>query len=198
MCDGEPCVKSLVVQPPSIAPCVADPAMPPEGASVELPAHKRAIEYVAAATGQTCGLTSNCIAPPPAGYKLCFVANDIDVAVSCPNGWTEQQVGWRDVTNKRVCSACTCGPPESASCEVRASVYADDACTDARGDTTLNSNEDAKCVDLTAGTALGSKTAEILSYQAGTCAASTSELSGELELKRPVTYCCLPPPPTPP
>jgi len=62
----------------------------------------------------------------------------------------------------------------------------------------LHSNEAAKCVDLTVGMALGSKTAEILSYQPGTCAPSTSEISGELELQRPVTYCCVPPLPTPP
>jgi hypothetical protein len=199
MCNGEPCAKSLVVQPPAIAPCVADPPMPPEGEPVGPPARKRVIEFVSASTGQPCGLTSNCIAPPPTNYKLCLVANDINVAVSCPPGWTDQHVGWRDVIDMRVCSPCTCGPPEGASCDVRASVYADDACTDGRGDLVLlSSNEGAKCVDLSVGTALGSKTAEILSYQAGTCAPSTSELIGDVKLERPVTYCCVPPLPIPP
>ncbi|HRI71037.1 MAG TPA: hypothetical protein PK156_42690 [Polyangium sp.] len=198
MCEGEPCAKSLVVQPPTIAPCVADPVMPPEGEPVGPPAHKQVIEYVSAPMGPSCDSTSTCIAPPAASYKLCFVANDIDVAVPCPDGWTDQYVGWREVTNKRVCSACTCGLPTGASCEVRATVYADDACTDTRGDMMLLSNEAAICVDLTVGTALGSKTAEILSYQAGICAPSTSEIIGELELKRPVTYCCLPALPIPP
>lgn len=198
ICEGEPCVKSLVVQPPMIAPCVAESVMFPDGQPVDLPDRTRVLEYVSSAQGPPCGPTSNCIAPPPIGYKLCLVANGIDVAVPCPSGWTDQYVGWRDVIDKRVCSACTCGPPEGASCEVRASVYADDACIDGRGDLVLSSNEDTKCVDLAVGTALGSKTAEILSYQAGTCAPSTSEILGELELHRPVTYCCVPPLPTPP
>ena len=162
------------------------------------PAHKQVIEYVSAPNGTSCGSTSYCIAPPPAGYKLCFVANDIDVAVSCPPGWTDQHVGWREHNNTRVCSACTCGAPEGASCTVRANVYADDACTDARGSIELSSVDASQCLDLPVGTALGSKTAEILSYQAGTCASSTSKIVGELELERPVTYCCLPPLPTPP
>jgi hypothetical protein len=198
MCEGEPCVKSVVFQPPAIAPCVAEPAMPLEGEPLDPPAHKQVVEFVSASTGQTCGSTSNCIAPPPTKYKLCLVANDLDVAISCPDGWTDPYVGWRKVTNARSCSACTCGPPEGALCEVRASVYADDLCTDVRGDMVLSSNDAATCVDLTAGTALKSKTAAIHSYQAGTCAPSTSEVIGDLELKRPVTYCCVPPLPMPP
>ena len=196
-CDGEPCVKSLVVQPPTIAPCVAEAVMPPGGQPAASLKHRRTIEYVTASTGQACGSTSNCIAPPPKDYKLCLVANDIDVAVSCPDGWTDQYVGWRDVVDMRMCSACTCGPPEGAMCDVHTSVYADNACTVGRGDLVLSSNEGAKCVDLSMGTALGSKTAEILSYQAGICAPSTSEVVGDVKLERPVTYCCVPPLPTP-
>jgi hypothetical protein len=170
--------------------------MSPGGQPVDVLDRKQVIEYVSSAQEPSCGLTTNCIAPPPTNYKLCFVANDIDVAVSCPDGWTDQYVGWRDVIDTRVCSACTCGSPEGAYCEVGASVYADDACGNERGSIVLPSNEDAKCVDLPVGTALGSKTAEILSYQEGICAPSKSEIVGELELQRPVTYCCLPSLPT--
>jgi len=198
MCDGEPCVKSLVLQPPTIAPCVAESIMPPDAQPADAIAHERVIEYVSASTGQPCGSTSNCIAPPPTDYKLCLVPNEIEVPFACPVGGAVSATGWGRVIHTRSCSACSCGQPEGASCEVHAKVYADDACTDTLGDMVLSSSEDTKCVDVMAGTALGSKRAEVLSYLPGTCAPSTSEVLGEVTFKHPVTYCCVPPLPTPP
>jgi hypothetical protein len=197
LCDGAPCVKSLVVQPPAIQPCIADPAMPPEGQTLPSPKRTMVIEYVAAATSGTCDETTNCIAPPPEGYKLCFVADDLQAEAECPAGWTDRFTGWRDVTDGRACSACTCGAPEGAYCEVRAKVYSDDVCGNERGSLVVSSSEGAKCVDLLEGTALGSKTAEVLAYQAGTCAPSTSEVLGEIVTDRAVTYCCIPAAPVP-
>lgn len=198
MCEGEACVQSLVLQPPTIAPCVAEAVMSPDDQPVDFVDHLRVIEYVSSSQGPACSSTSNCIAPPDTGYFLCLVANDIDGPVSCPDGWTDRHDGWREHTNSRTCSACTCASPEGASCNVRANVYADDACADARGSIEVSSVDALQCLDLPVGTALGSKTAEILTYEVGTCAPSTSEVVGELELKRPVTYCCVPPLPTPP
>lgn len=198
MCDAEPCVKSLVLQPPTIAPCVAEAVMPPGGQQIEPVKHQIAREYVSASTGQTCDSTSNCIVPPPGGYQLCLVANEVEVALPCPNGWTDRRTGWREVIDMRSCSACTCGPPDGASCSVRASVYADDTCADERGSITSWSADASQCVDLAVGTALGSKKAEILSYEPGTCAPSLSEPLGEVQFAHPVTYCCVPllvPPP---
>lgn len=198
MCEGEPCVESFVLQPPTIAQCVAASVMPPDGQPVDFLDHTRVIEYVSSSNGPSCSSTSNCIAPPPTGYNLCLVANEVEVALPCPEGWTDRRTGWREVTNTRTCSACTCGAPEGASCTVRASVYANDACTDERGNMMLTSTDAAQCIDLAVGTALGSKTAEVLAYQPGTCAPSTSEVLGEVTFAHPVTYCCVPPLPTPP
>ncbi len=192
LCGGEPCVKSLVLQPPTIAPCVAESVTPPGGQPVDVIEHQRVIEYVSASQGSSCGSTSNCIAPPPSTYQLCLVANEVEVALPCPEGWTDRRTGWREVANTRTCSVCTCGAPEGASCTVRASVYADDACTDERGNIVLASTDAAQCSDLAIGTALGSKAAEVLAYQPGTCAPSTSEVLGEVTLAHPVTYCCVP------
>lgn len=193
LCDGEPCVKSLVVQAPTIAPCVAAPAMPPEGQTLTQPTRTKVVEYVSAAlTTATCGTTHNCIAPPPPGYQLCLVANGFELATPCPNGWTDRRTGWRIVKEQRACSACTCGAPQDGSCEVLATVYSDDGCGNVRGSVVLPSNQEAKCTDLPVGTALGSKTAEIISYQAGTCTPSKSEVIGDIQTDTPVTYCCMP------
>ncbi len=191
-CDGEPCVKSLVLQPPVIAPCFAESAMPPEGQTLAAPTRTKVVAYVAASVPSACDATHHCITPPPEGYKSCFVARGADAVEACPEGWTDRYTGWRDVSDTRACTACSCGAPEGASCKVRAKVYADDACIDEAGSLIIPSNEDAKCVDLPVGTALGSQTAEILSYQEGTCTPSTSEIVGEAVTARPVTFCCVP------
>jgi hypothetical protein len=191
LCDGAPCVKSLVVQPPAIAPCVAHPAMPAEGQTPSPPSVTTVIEYGAATFGQACGLTSNCIAPPPAGYKLCLIARNDDAVEPCPKGWPDRYEGWRDVFDTRACTPCTCGSPEGASCVTRVKAYADDACVSEAGSLLVSSDEEAKCTDLLVGTALGSKTAEILSYQSGSCLPSTSEIVGSTATKRPVTFCCV-------
>ncbi|WP_170229743.1 hypothetical protein [Polyangium fumosum] len=62
----------------------------------------------------------------------------------------------------------------------------------------LSSNGGTKCVDLLSGAAVGSKTAEILSYDAGACQPSGGEIVGETFTAWPVTYCCLAEPTPPP
>lgn len=197
LCDGEPCVRSLVVQPPAIQPCLAAPAMPPEGQTPAPPSAAKVIEYSAATSGQSCGLTSNCIAPPPAGYKICLITRNDDAVEPCPKGWTDRYEGWRNFSDTRTCTPCTCSAPEGASCIARVKAYADDACVSEAGSLLVSSDEAAKCTDLLVGTSLGSKAAEILSYQSGMCMASTSEIIGSTETKRPVTFCCAPDPEMP-
>jgi hypothetical protein len=46
-------------------------------------------------------------------------------------------------------------------------------------------------LDLDWGTALGSKTAEVISYQPGACAPSGGELTGTISTKDPAVLCCL-------
>jgi hypothetical protein len=187
LCEGEPCVKSLVVQPPTIAPCLA---APPEGQTPAPPRARKVIEYSTATIGQSCGATSNCIAPPKAGYNLCLIARSDDAVEPCPEGWPDRYEGWRDVADTRACMPCTCGSPEGALCIARVEVYADDVCMSEAASLLVSSDEEAKCIDLLVGTALGSKSAEILSYQTGACLPSTSEIVGVAETKRPVTFCC--------
>ena len=72
------------------------------------------------------------------------------------------------------------------------------ALTNEQASLVLPSNEGPKCVDLASGTALGSKTAELLVYEAGTCEPSGGEVIGEPLTEVPVTFCCIPeliPPP---
>lgn len=192
LCGDEPCVKSLVVQPPANRPCIADPAMPPEGQPLPQPTRRKVIEYAAGSFPGTCNSTSNCVAPPPSDYRLCLVARNADAVEPCPAGWTDRREGWRDVSDTRACTPCTCASPEGGSCIIRVRAHSDNACNNEAGSFLLSSEESEKCVDLLVGTSLGSKSAEVVSYQAGSCVPSISEITGESKTERAVTFCCMP------
>jgi hypothetical protein len=197
LCDGLPCVRSLVVEPPNVAPCVAEPAMPPEGQPLPPPVRTKVIEYVAASVG-TCDLVNVCLLPPPPGYRLCRVAYGLGALLSCPKDWSDRHDGWTKVEEQRVCSACNCGAPQGGACSVRVRAYAEESCTNEQGSLVLPSTEAAKCVDLPVGTALASQTAEVLLSEPGTCEPGGGEVIGAPYTGTPVTYCCVPelaPPP---
>ena len=198
MCEGGPCVRSLSVEPPVVAPCVAEPAIPPEGQPLPPPVRTKVIEYSPAQIGACEGGIDRCVMKTPPGYRLCLVAYGPLAAQTCPEAWPERHDGWKNVAEQRFCSACSCGPPEGGFCEVRVEAFADDACGNERGSLVLTSSEGGKCVDLTSGTALAGKTAEVLSSGPGTCQPNGGEIIGEPLTEVPVTYCCVPelvPPP---
>ncbi len=197
LCEGAPCVRSLVIEPPTVAPCVAEPAMLPEGQPLPPPVRTRAIEYAAGDVG-TCDIARICVLPPPPGYRLCRVAYGLGALASCPAGWTDRHEGWAQVEEQRVCSACACGDPQAGACSVRVRVYANESCTNEQGVLVLPSTEGPKCVDLPMGTALASKAAEVIFSEPGTCEPSGGEVIGAAYTGAPVTYCCVPefaPPP---
>jgi hypothetical protein len=197
LCDGVPCVQSLTVEPPSVAPCVAEPAMPPEGQPLPPPIRTKVIEYPAAGHG-ACDDFTECIGNTPPGYRLCFVAHGSDASLACREGWSDRHTGWKVAEEQRTCSPCTCGEPQGGDCKVRAQAYADEACGDLSVTLILSSTEAAKCTDLMSGTALGSKTVEPLVQEPGVCEPGVSEVVGAPLTNEPVTFCCQPelvPPP---
>jgi len=165
--------------------------MPPEGQPLPQPVRTKVIEYVAAGVG-TCDSLHICVSDPPPGYRLCRVAHGVEAATPCPTEWSDRHSGWRKAEEKRLCSACTCSAPQGASCTVRVRVYADESCANEQGSLVLPSTDGPKCTDLATGTALGSKSAEILSYQVGTCDPGGGEVIGEPLTEGPVTFCCIP------
>ncbi|MDC3956257.1 hypothetical protein KEG38_20520 [Polyangium jinanense] len=189
-CGGVPCAGSLVVEPPTLAPCVPEPAIPPEGQPLPPPVRTRVIEVASADFGNCDGFKA-CIPNTPAGYRLCIVADGLGAAHPCPDAWPERHTGWEQAEEGRHCSACTCGPVEGGSCTVRVKAYTDGACGNEQASMSLSSNGGTKCVDLLSGAAVGSKTAEILSYDAGACQPSGGDIVGETFTAWPVTYCCL-------
>jgi hypothetical protein len=157
----------------------------------------KAIEYPTADVG-TCNGLNVCILDIPPGHQLCLVGHGLQAAHPCPDAWPERHTGWEVAEEKRSCSACNCGPVQGGSCEALVTAYSDGACGKELTSMTITSTLTDACVNVPLGAALGSKTAEIVSYQAGTCTPSGGEVIGEPLTEWPVTYCCLPeitPPP---
>lgn len=191
MCDGVPCVRSLWVEPPYIAPCVPEPALPPEGQALPPPVRTKVIEYPSADIGACNGL-SVCILNTPPGYRLCLVGHGLQVDHPCPDAWPERHTGWEIAEEARFCSACSCGPMQGASCKALAKAYSDATCGQELASMTVTSTLTDACVNLPLGAALGGKTAEVVSYEPGICTPSGGELIGEPLTEWPVTYCCRP------
>jgi hypothetical protein len=126
----------------------------------------------------TCPSTNEvCTFPNLPGFTVC-TSNFGDVA--CPDGWpTKHLLFARD----EACS-CTCGAAVGESCSASVTVYADGACSNPLGSVMATSDQPAACLDVDAGSALGSKSA-VVSYQPGTCPPS-------LMPPYPLTVCCLP------
>jgi hypothetical protein len=71
-------------------------------------------------------------------------------------------------------------------------VYGDMACGAQQGATVLDASEAPKCVDLSAGAALMSKSAALTTVSPGTCGPpSGGEPIGGIELQDLFTFCCV-------
>lgn len=66
----------------------------------------------------------------------------------------------------------------------------DDACSDIVGLVVLASTDDQACFDISTGTALGSKLAEVKWTTPGTCHPAGGEPTGTVTPRQQVTLCC--------
>ncbi|UQA58765.1 hypothetical protein [Polyangium aurulentum] len=191
LCNGVPCVQSLAVGAPVITEgaCTPQPATLPELGRLPPPVRTKALAYAPTPSNDCPSTYNQCIPNPPPGYRLC-IHSDM-VGATCPAGWPEKHEGWVIAEDPRACTACTCGAPEGAACTALVTAYADAACSDLRTSNLVSSGEPESCFDLIAGTALGSKRAEIVSYTPGTCAPGGGEIVGEKLTMGPATLCCL-------
>jgi len=190
ICGSGPCVQSLSVAPPVAAvECTALPETDVDGEPLPPPSRTKVLAYSTTGFGPCEGGIDQCIVQTPPGYRLC-VARYEDDGYPCPADWPERHEGWIDVKEGRLCEACTCGPVEGSSCVIRAKAYTDNLCTQEAATLVLSSAEGSKCSDLLGGSALGSKTAEVLSYEPGTCQPSGGGLVGQTITEHPAAFCC--------
>jgi hypothetical protein len=125
---------------------------------------------------QPSGVWTYCIGQP----------NPADDAI-CPSAYPNLRVFVTHYTDTRACAPCTCGKPEGSTCTSMISVYADGACSMELG--TLTVSSDTVCLDVSGGSALGSKAATPPVYQPGSCPASDTT-TGTFTHDTPVAFCC--------
>ncbi|WP_437971843.1 hypothetical protein WMF04_22230 [Sorangium sp. So ce260] len=194
-CGGQPCVQSLSVEAPSVlvsATCTARVDEPPPPARLD-PWQTRALACLPGAYTECPDDRSTCMpspgepgVPPPGGFLTCiFHEGD----VTCESPYLDRHVFYEGVEDSRGCSACGCGEPEGASCTIMASVYSDGACAETLVSAVVSSTTPF-CGVPPPGVALGSKSAEVVAVDPGSCTPSGGEPTGELMPVEPSTFCC--------
>ena len=199
-CGGVPCVQSLTIAAPEVAPCMpatdADPVIPPHAWG------KVARECVIwPISGEGCETGRACVPIPSDRYAVCvyrYGDHTADPGFACPAEYPRSLVVYASYEDTRECAPCKCGDPEGGECAAFVSVYKDGACGTVLGSYTLTSDMGEGCFDLPPGSALGSKSASLLVDQPGSCKKSGGGPVGAFEPADPVTLCCQPDPdPTP-
>ena len=128
--------------------------------------------------------------PSEEGFSLCLYS-DNEGDPECPPGWPDKRVFYKDYDDSLECTPCMCSDPMGGACSALVSVYQDDACSMVLNSSFVTSADPAaKCHELFAGAALGSKAVTDVSYQPGSCAPSGGELVGEPIALQPSTFCC--------
>ena len=147
-------------------------------------------------TGRTEGSCSDsaeiCTPRPPttpAGFALCVNRAGDDSNYMCPHGYPVRIVVYLAAEDNRGCAPCGCEPPQGSSCSSLVSLYADDACSVQVGSVTATSSN-LMCVDVPAGSPLGSKEAAPPVYAPGSCQPNGGGEIGAVQPSDPTTFCC--------
>ncbi|WP_437653652.1 hypothetical protein [Sorangium sp. So ce1182] len=163
---------SVTFEAPALGGCVPSP--PPE----PLP--------VVARFGKAC---AGYIGQPPEGYDLCIRTKTDG---SCWDDYPEKREFTEELMDNRLCSACTCGPPEGGNCSADLFLYGDAAC----GEEILASEGigqgEPRCADVSAPSAVVAMRAELTGAEPGSCTPSVSKVTGTVERGEMHIVCCAP------
>ncbi len=120
-----------------------------------------------------------CAWPKVNGFKTCLINPYGDLP--CPDGWSDKHIYYDESEFCR----CSCSDPEGQSCDTKISVYSDGACSKLLGSSAVSTNTAGACINVPAGSTLGSVSATPVTYKSGKCQPSLSKAD-------PWTLCCLP------
>lgn len=197
LCEGGlPCAQSVTVKAPkaSSAPCASHAVGTEKRDGPPWPWQTIAKECLITPS-DTCtdeGEGKTCV-PTPGDWLACISVDHGDHEgddIDCPAFYPEKHLFYRDAKDTRECSACTCGAVREGECAVAASAYGDAVCTDIVGLVVLASTDEKACFDISTGTALASKLAEVKWTTPGTCHPAGGAPSGEVIPRQQMTLCC--------
>ncbi|MFT3764709.1 MAG: hypothetical protein QM820_04210 [Minicystis sp.] len=194
LCAGGPCVQSVTIAPLTVMEEGCAPAQLP------IPKDTTAswgttVRVCRGGSLSGCDGNGYCTPPAPPGFRYCvFRDGDRDCTDPSFGPYTEKHVFYEGFTDTRSCSPCTCGPPAGSTCTAQISIHADAACSSLPLDAHLMDSSAPACVDVIAGSALGSKSASPPTYTPGACQPSGGEPMGSAVPVGPSTLCCIPSP----
>ncbi|MEO5732023.1 MAG: hypothetical protein ABI134_08280 [Byssovorax sp.] len=183
LCGGVPCVQSVTIAPLTMTQGGCLPIQPSD---VKPPLELTIL-------GRACGLGMRpactagpglCMrAAPGPEFKQCisYLANS--GFSECPPTYPNRNIFYPDPDPS--CSPCACDAPVGSSCTGLIKVSAASACSPSLLPAISLDAENATCVDLPPGSALGSKSAMAPSYHGGSCTPS----GGVPEI---AVFCCQP------
>ncbi|MDI1484665.1 hypothetical protein [Polyangium sp. y55x31] len=194
LCGGVPCVRSIVVSPPTIEelPCkphlVGDPEPSIPHAWEGGPQTTLGKACTSATPAPSCVEAAGkvCVPTPPSFSSCVYREGDHP----CPEGWDERQLLYQHVQDNRSCAACTCDAPTGGTCSTIATVFSGPACTDLAHSGSIFAGMDAPCWDLMAGAPLTGVSSTPPEYVSGKCTPSGGNVEGDVVLADPVTVCC--------
>jgi len=194
------CVKSITISPPqleqidkSCTPFVTGQDEPPvpklyNGGTLS-PIARVCIDKQMPTNLPTCGVDDKDVCMSIPGPGPACIAREGDL--TCPEGWPQRHVFYKNVEDHRSCSECSCGPVEGASCKRRYTLYTDGTCSTEFGSWLSEDTDLPQCLWLIDGMGVGSKTLETVEHKLGACKPSGGEVIGEAKLDNPFTVCCV-------
>ncbi|WP_434042139.1 MULTISPECIES: hypothetical protein [Sorangium] len=205
MCDGVLCAQSLEIPAPRVVPgrCAPSVVEAPGGPD-EPGTGGRFATLARACTGTvlaSCGDPgTTCLPAPPAGdsappegFLTCI---HHEGEQGCPATYPDRHVFYAGADDTRGCAPCGCAEPSGATCSILASAFSDGACSEFVVGVVVSS-EAPICSGIVPGTALGSKSASVISFEPGACEPTGGEPTGGIALRGAATFCCLHEPPVP-
>jgi hypothetical protein len=194
------CAKSITISPPkleqidtSCTPAVKEqdePTAPKLYNGQSLPPVGRVcIDKETSTDLPTCGVDDKnlCVSIPGKGPACITREGDF----SCPEGWPQRHIFYKDIDDNRSCSECSCGPVEGASCKRKYTLYTDSTCTTEFGSWTNEDSQLPQCQWLAEGIAVAAKTLDTVEHTLGACKPAGGEVIGEVKLNDPFTVCCV-------
>lgn len=191
LCDGKPCVQSVLIPPPELSSCVVRVDM---SNTEEMDTFPSAQSVMAEgcdteAMKGVCSPGGECRPTLPQGFMACVHEEGDHQCLD--EDYPNRHLLYGEYVDTRGCTECTCGTPMGAKCSIAATAHNDAVCAAFGASTTIGTAAPALCVDVMQGIALGSKSAKIVSATPGVCEPPTGgEPFGELKMGLPRTFCC--------
>jgi hypothetical protein len=192
-CGAMPCNRSLTIAPLAVHESACTPSASPGTMIHAISWNTYAIACIGNAAGSCAENGDFCAALEPVdGFREC-IFHDGDVDCPSYSAYTDRHVFYTSADDTRSCSACTCGSPVGSTCAAEVSVYTDSACSSLLFADAVTASA-TSCIDVPAGSMLGSKSAGPATYTPGSCPPSGGEPTGSVAPVMPGTFCCLPSP----